>query len=505
VPRAVEELTFKIKDIVVRGVTVYPAGAFRRLIAPLIGKSVHLSDIVHVADEIEAMYRRDGYILTRAYVPAQSVSNGVFRIDVVEGYVAAVSVVGGTADARERVEDILAPVPASHPLKLSVVEDALLRANNLPGVGVSGLLRPSPSVPGASDLVATVTAPGITVMLTADNRGAPLTGMWTAGANFAIRSPFDEGGVILMSLASALDPATRYSAAGRYVYPIGNQGLLFTLSALDAHGQPATNLGFANFTSDNQAFGARLTYPLIVTRSNKLSLDGGFTWQTAHISELSGFITAHDEWREVDLALVYQQTGFLDGTTNVTVDATRGLPILGASRPDDPNISRFGAVPDFTKLSALIRRTQELYGPVSLVVTGVGQYAFNTLYIGEEISFGGAQVGRGYDPAALTGDMGAGGDFELRYALNTAGMYLDKPHLRISHAELYAFYDVAKVWNRHGPVFPDFIDSAGFGARAVIADHLLVGLEAAFPLVAVPTSDNGKNAMRVLFDASVKF
>ncbi|HEX4113138.1 MAG TPA: POTRA domain-containing protein [Stellaceae bacterium] len=506
VPRAVEELSFRIKDIEVTGATVYPPSAFQPLTRPLIGRSVHLSDIIHVADAIEAKYRGDGYVLTRAYVPAQSVNNGVFRIAVVEGYVAAVSVTGGTADARERVERVLAPIPASRPLKLDVIETALLKVNDLPGVNVSGLLRPSPTMPGASDLVATVSAERVTAILSIDNRGAPLTDAWTASADFAIRSPLGEGGVVLLDLAAAPDePHIRNSIAGKYVYPIGDNGLLLTLSALDSHGQPVGGVGASSFVSDNQAYGARLTYPLIVTRDSRLSIDGGFTWQDAFLQEFAGTVTDHDHWREVDLALIYQQNTFFHGVTSATLDLTQGLDILGASPAGDPNVSHPGAVPNFTKLSAIIRRIQQIYGRFSLALTGTGQYAFNTLYIGEEISFGGAQIGRGYDPAAITGDMGLGVDAELRYDLNLSGVRIDSPRITINHAELYSFYDAAKVWMHTGTISPDFIDSTGFGARAVLEDRLQLGVEAAFPLLAVPTSDYGKRAMRVLFNGSIKF
>jgi hemolysin activation/secretion protein len=506
VPRAVEELSFKIKDIKVTGATVYRPAMLRPLIAPLIGKSVHLSDIIQVADAIEAKYHGDGYVLTRAYVPAQSVNNGVFTIAVIEGYVAAVSVTGGSDDSRQRIERVLSPIPASRPLKLDAIEDALLRANEIPGVNVSGLLRPSPTQPGASDLVATISSQRVTTILSIDNRGAVLTDVWTASADFAIRSPFNEGGIVLLDFAAAPDePHIRNSVSGKYIYPLGDSGLLLTVSALDSHGQPAGNTGAATFISDNQAFGARLTYPLILTRENKLSIDGGFTWQTALLSEFGGLISDHDQWREVDLALIYEQNGFLAGTTTTTFDVTQGLDILGASPIGAVNVSHLGAVPDFTKLSGIIRRIQQLYGPLSLAVTGTGQYALDTLYVGEEISFGGAEIGRGYDPASITGDMGIGGDAELRWNLNISGKHIDSPNVTITHAELYGFYDAAKVWVHTGTITPNYLESAGFGGRMLLEDRLQVGLEAAFPLVTVPTSDFGKRAMRVLFNGSMKF
>jgi len=507
VPRAVEELSFKIKDIRVIGAKVYGADAFRPLIAPLIGQSVHLSDIIRVADEIERKYRADGYVLTRVYVPAQSVNNGIFTIAVVEGYVAAVSVTGGSESERKRVERLLAPVTASRPLKLEVIEDALTKANSGYGAGVSGLLRPSPNQPGASDLVATISSERVSVLLSVDNRGAELTDPWTVSAEVAVRSPFNEGGVVLLDLSAApTEPHIRNSESIRYLYPVGDSGLLLTLNALNAHGQPANVAGATDFTSDNQAVGVRLTYPLITTRKTKLSIDGGFTWQQSFLRELGGLINDEDQWREADIALVFEDTGTLYGTTSATLDLTQGLPIFGASHAGDPTVSHLGAVPDFTKLSAVVRRIQQLYGPISLALTGTGQYGFNTLYVGEEISFGGAAIGRGYDPAAITGDIGVGGDAEVRWDLEGIdGKHIDSPNIKINHAELYAFYDAAKVWVHTGAIKPDYIASTGFGGRMIVEDRWSTGLEVAVPLKQVPTSDFGKKAVRVLFNGSVKF
>ncbi len=85
VPRAVDEIHFKLKDIHVVGATKLSAADFRPLYADLIGKDVTLSSVLDVADAIEQMYRAAGYALVRAYVPPQRVADGVFTIDVSEG------------------------------------------------------------------------------------------------------------------------------------------------------------------------------------------------------------------------------------------------------------------------------------------------------------------------------------------------------------------------------------------------------------------------------------
>ena len=84
-----------------------------------------------------------GYPLVRAYVPPQRVSDGVFTIKVVEGYIAAMSVEGGKPDLQARIKDYLAPAEESRPLKLAAIERGLLLANDIPGVTATGILKPS--------------------------------------------------------------------------------------------------------------------------------------------------------------------------------------------------------------------------------------------------------------------------------------------------------------------------------------------------------------------------
>src|SRR5262249_29950306 len=151
VPRAVDEVHFKLNDVHITGAMSLPADQFRPLYASLLGKTVTLADILDVADAIEKEYRAAGYVLVRAYVPPQHVKDGVFTIRIVEGYVAATSVEGGSDETRALVKSYLHPVLSDRPLHLGTIERALLLANDIPGVQATGVLRPSPTNAGASD------------------------------------------------------------------------------------------------------------------------------------------------------------------------------------------------------------------------------------------------------------------------------------------------------------------------------------------------------------------
>jgi len=505
VPRAVEELSFEVKDIHIVGSTVYSPEKLRPLYEPLIGHSVHLADIIAVADQIEGKYRADGYVLTRAFVPPQSVSNGVFQINVVEGYIEAVSVEGGDEDARNRVRAIVAPVTASRPLQLKVIESALLRANQLPGTGASGLLRPSPTQPGASDLAVTVTAEPVSVVLSTDNRGTKLTSRWTQEADVAALVGDDQ---IVLTGQKAPRWEDRHAFSGRYVHPIGTEGMTVGANFLASDSNPSgPGAGGLQLPTKSRSLGGRTGYPLIVSRENLLAIDGGLTIQKSEVNEAGTLL--RDDWRTIDIAVAYQNVGFLDGVSNASLDVVRGLSILGASSEHSSNATRTGGQPDFTKFSTILRRTQPLWGAFSASVTVIGQYSLNTLMLGEEVSYGGAVgVGRGYDPASLTGDSGAGGAFELRY--DDAS-----PVPLVNNAQYYVFYDAARIWNhKAAPPNNDTLQSTGVGVRLSMVRNIALGIEVAHTFVPLPGNDlhgdgQGNNVYtrdtRALFNGSVKF
>ncbi len=497
VPRAVEELTFDVKDVRIVGATRYGQDVLRPLYQPVIGQTVHLADLIAIAEQIEARYHQDGYVLTRAFVPTQSVNDGIFQITVVEGYVAAVAVQGSDPDTRERVERMLAPVTAAKPLTLGTLEQALLSANKLPGVSASGLLRPSATEAGASELVVTIKeAPAVSGGVSADNTGTAATGRWTVAADATAASPFGDGGQLsLNGSTNPRFPKIRYSVGGRYVAPLPLvDGMTYTITGTGSHGEPGGTVSDESLITNSTAFGARVTLPLLVTRQNEVTLDGGLTVQSSDV-KVAGLTATHDEWRVFDLALTYQNSGWEDGITSVTLDVAQGIPSLGAT--PDSTIERSGDT-EFTKVTTQIRRTQAIDGALSASLLISGQYSDVHPVLGEAADFGGQLIGRGYDPAAITGDMGIGGALEVRYDLNPSWFYAEA-------AQVYGFLDGAQVHDHNGPIDHDKIASTGAGLRITLPENVIVGVYYGKALIGVPGSDEGHRSSRVMLNTAVRF
>jgi hemolysin activation/secretion protein len=269
------------------------------------------------------------------------------------------------------------------------------------------------------------------------------------------------------------------------------------MSGLMSHGQPAGAAQGLQLVSNGVTVGPHASYPLIFDRQQKLTLEGGFTWQSSDV-HTQGPPFSHDEWRVLDAGFAYQNTRFLDGVSNASLVVAKGLDLFGASAPGSTDTSRPDGRSDFTKISTILRHVRPLGDSFSFSATANGQYAFDTLPTGEELSFGGAQIGRGYDPAAVTGDSGLGGAFELRYDIDATEFYLDQ-------LQLYTLYDIGKVWVRSGSLTNSDLQSTGVGVRTVVVNDMSLAVELAHGLIPVATSGNGRRESRVLFNGSIKF
>ncbi|HXP31977.1 MAG TPA: ShlB/FhaC/HecB family hemolysin secretion/activation protein [Stellaceae bacterium] len=499
VPRAVDEVHFLLTDIRIIGAKTLPPESFRPLYAGMIGKQVTLTDILDVADRIEDSYRRAGFILTRAYVPPQRVGDGIFTIDVIEGYVAAVSVDGGGEAMQRRIKAYLQSVLASRPLEVGTIERALLLTNDLPGVAASGVLRPSPNALGASDLVVNVVETPVSGGLALDNRGSRFSGVWTLGGDVEFNSLIDAGDQLAASVAMAPDdPSERILGQARYRYPIGEDGAMASMIVTVSRGAPGLTLQQLQVLTDSIAVGPRFSYPILRTRDESLLLDTGITVQDATVN-LLGQQFSHDQWRVFDIGASYLRNGFLGGSWTALFDIAQGLPFFGATSNDSPELSVPEAHTDFTKLTVNLHHTRSLVGPISLALWLQGQYAFERVVDGEQVTFGGTQIGRGYDPAAITGDRGLGVSAELRYDTRL-------PDIKIELLQPYLFFDAARVWEIHSTGGADErLASTGAGIRVGLPHDITAGIEFAQQLRAVPGSDEGKRSAKVLVDAAVRF
>jgi len=63
-----------------------------KIVSPLVGKNVYISDLKNVVEQINRVYAERGFVTARAFLPEQTVSNGNIRIELIESKVGNVTV-----------------------------------------------------------------------------------------------------------------------------------------------------------------------------------------------------------------------------------------------------------------------------------------------------------------------------------------------------------------------------------------------------------------------------
>ncbi len=487
--RDVDALRFTVREVVVEGATVLRADELAALTGPLIGREAALSDVLAVAEAIEASYRTAGYLMTRAFVPPQRSRNGVFRILVVEGYVGSVAVEGVDAAEAGRVKAFLAPVLAERPLRNDTMERALLLLNDQPGLKVSGLLKPSKDETGAADMVVSAKLKPAEVTASLDNRSSRYEGPWSAGSDLAVMSPTGHGERLSAGLSTSPELVKKRALRLGYLQPLGSDGLTSAVSLDYSMGRPGYTLEDAGARTFSMTLGSRLAYPLIRGRAESVILDGGLSLRTAS-SHVDGASVAFDRWRVADLKLAWTQSGWLSGIDTAALGVARGLPMLGGSQRGDASLSRPGINTAFTKLTLDLSRLQSLAPSWSLYVGTSGQYSFDTLFAGEEFALGNSTFGHGFDPSSLVGDHGIGGTAQLRWDVSSTAPQLQS-------VMLYTFYDAGVTWVRTTDT-QQGLASFGGGVRIGLTESHDINIEAAHRLYGTQSTVGGHFARLML-------
>jgi hemolysin activation/secretion protein len=502
-PAGAERIRFVFTGLDLDGVTVYPPEVLEGLYADLIGKEISLADLYGVAAEIQRLYREDGFFLTRAIIPPQEEREGRLRVQVVEGYISGVEIQGDVGAVDSLVRDYLDHVLPERPLKLATLERALLLANDIPGLQVSGILRPARDAAGAAQLVATVERDPFDGSLLVDNIGSRFNGEWEVGGS-ASTNAFTRFGERITLSGLISNPPDSFSdddenqKVGQLStsWRLGSRGAYLNLLGSYGDSNPGKEISQFDFESTTLVVSTVVGYPVIRSRDFSLFADLGFDYIDSDTDIFNGEKFSRDRLRVLHLT---GSAEFLDawrGASFVSAGIRQGLPIFNYSEDDDP-VSRPGADGVFTTIWGEASRVQPLIGQLSLFAKLGGQYAFENVLSDEEFGVGGIYYGRGYDPQELSDDHGVGFTGELRYTRETSIPLLER-------WQAFGFYDFGKVWDR-GDESDASLASAGGGLRGWLVRNISLEGLLAKPLTRDSQRSDGSRDVEALFRAFISF
>ncbi|MEO1252868.1 MAG: ShlB/FhaC/HecB family hemolysin secretion/activation protein [Pseudomonadota bacterium] len=477
------------------GATAYRPEEFAPLYENLLARPVTMDDVASLTGAITETYRRDGYFLSRAVAPAQSVDDGVLRINIQEGYLKAVVVKG---DAPQAARRRLKALKDEKPLRLSTLERTLLLVSDLSGVSVSDLrITPDPLDLAAHMLTVDVDIDQFEADVYIDNRGTEDAGPLQAYASASVNSIVRTGDRLKAGFFTIPEaPGELILGDLSYQLPITDSGAYVTLSGLVSRFDAGALLAALDTEIRTKQIAMRLSYPFIRTRNQSLWGDIAFEGRDIEEEQL-GAPQFEDKLRIVSAAANYRRD-YWNGVTTLSAEASRGLNMFGASA-GDASLSRPDADGSFTKIEGQVARYQNIGKTFGVYAAAAGQVSFEPLLASEEFAVGGTRFGRAYDFAELTGDDGFATLVELRHGRDPGISILD-------FYQIYGFYDYGTVWNDNAS--PEFsrlsLSSAGVGLRLTFPAALFVTVEAARPLDRVPFTQNDRD-WRGFFSVSKTF
>lgn len=423
-----------------------------------VGRPASRATLAAVAAAMAAAYARTDIALYTIAVPSQSLAGGRLTIVVAEGYVEQVQFV-------HRLSPLLKAyamrLTVERPLRRRTLERYLSLMRDVPGATLDvQMLRGTR--PGAVILRIDAKRKRHEFATGYDNRGTNLLGAGEGRAEAHFYGLLRDGDrTDLTGLVSPDLRRLRYVAAS-HTTPLGHDGATATASA----GYISTHPRRGALDGTARTFGLTASLPLVRGFKRNLSLTLGLDGIDSDSAAL-GDLVSSDHTRAVRLA-----TGWSDSepksalTAGVTL--SRGLDILRAR--GTPGVTDTA----FTKLNGRITYDHAFGQHWVARARAAGQWSPDRLAAAERFAIGGADFGRAFDTAVLSGDSG--------YAASAELALRPKLSARLAGSELYLFADRATVHIAARGIYAagDFdLASAGGGVRIAYTPRATIELEAA--------------------------
>jgi hemolysin activation/secretion protein len=397
-----------ISAVHVVGATRYSESELQQLLSDIVGHEVSYLDMRRAADRITQHYRADGWF-ARAYMPEQSLQDGILTINVIEAKLGDVHVEAppdGAHVGDKIVHDMLLERQSDpNAVAIDALERATLLIEDLPGISAKVLLAPGDEA-GETDILARVSNTRfLRTHVEADNSGVQSTGRGRLTGQMLLESPLGRGDE-LGALLNYSD-GTKFGRLS-YEIPVGADGwrirpaasvfeyeLKDNFAALDAHGHAAT-------------WEIMAIYPWV--RSNQLNVQIATGYEHRHYENFaldlqtsSPLVRAFQGVLSVDRVDSFGGGGimqyglqFTRGTLELLRNSTDLALDSQTARSDGP----------YLKLGWNIARLQRLGGRDQLLLKLVGQSASTNLSSSEKLSLGGASGVRAYPELEASGDQG---------------------------------------------------------------------------------------------------
>jgi hemolysin activation/secretion protein len=411
---------FLIKTIRISGNTLFDSATLHSLIAEAEGKSLTLPELDRLVAHITDYYRRHGYVLARAFIPAQVIREGVVNVEIIEARYGKTRLGNRSKVKDSLLQSTLAPLQSGQFVEQGKMDRTMLLLSDIPGVVATATLKPGDAV-GTSDFVVDAApGPAVSANLAVDNYGNRYTGRARAGGVVNVMNPLHYGDLLSLSALSS----GRGMENGRlaYAFLANGQGTRVGGSYFALTYELGAPL--ADLNAHGVARGENLWVKQPLLRSREVNLYGQIQYDRLRLRD------------HVDTSAIQNDRRSENWTVNLTGDARDDLLSGGVNTWDagwtggrlgfDDETARLGDALSaqtqgrFSKWYANLARLQQVAPNTTLQLSFSGQWAGANLDSSQKMTMGGPYTVRAYDMGAVSGDSGYFGSAEIRHDLGLA-------------------------------------------------------------------------------------
>jgi hemolysin activation/secretion protein len=452
---------FEIRAVIVEGSSVSRA-ELEAATRPFVGRALDVQGLAQLQQTVSAAVSRGRSALPFVVFTDGDFSEGIVRLTAIEARIDKVAIYGDATGDVELMRYYAARLAAEAPLSRRTAERYFSLIADIPGVTTTLQTVPSATA-GAIDLGLELKRDRWSYDLGLNTRGSETLGRVQVQAGATVNGLFRMGDQTRLTLLvpTEIDRFQYVSASHRAA--LGSDGASVTGSV----GYLRTRPEGTPVTGDATTAGLTFSWPWIRSYQANLVVSAGldgidssnaaFGEQIA--SERTRVLRATAAWSRAAPRRVISASGSL----------SQGLDGLGARAGPATDA-------DFTKANARVELTQAVGAQWRIGAGAATQISDAALPVTEQFTLGGADFGRGFASALISGDAGWGAKVEA--AWRPQG--LPTP---VAGSEVYAFADGGEVEINARPGFGGAtigLASAGVGTRvALMGGKTVIEIEGA--------------------------
>ncbi|HET7369993.1 MAG TPA: ShlB/FhaC/HecB family hemolysin secretion/activation protein [Gammaproteobacteria bacterium] len=417
-PEAPASRPFLVRRIRITGNTLLATATLHALVAGSEGEKLTLADLYGLADRISDAYRKAGYPLARAYVPAQTLRDGVVRIAVVEARYGEVELHNASSVAKSTLAATLAPLQPGQPVRNRPLERSLLLLSDIPGARTASVIRPGAEA-GTSDLIVDVTpAPRYTGTVQLDDFGNRYTGRTRLAANLGINDPSHHGD--RLNLGGLSSGSGMNYVHGDYDIRLNGQGTTLRMGVSSLHYRLGGDLLRLGAHGSAVTGSLVLNHPLVRTTVanlyGQLEFDHKLLRDDIDVARID-----NDRQDNVWTATLAGDERDSRGVTNYSLGVSHGKIAYGDALAAFVDRITADTQGSYTSVRLSAARLQTLDSRNALYLGIAWQRANKNLDTSEQFFLGGPNSARGYASGVLAGSQGSMLTAEFRHDFSLPG------------------------------------------------------------------------------------